>query len=130
MFMLRQNFNGLQLSLHVFAYQIYCDFSGYSDITSAALRFWDQTDGEVKTLYIRSIPEFWRRWHISLSTWFRDYLHIPLGGSRYGIGVGAGDDYVCVSGSGMVRTDVRFGGRETGCIPRGTATGGEAALMD
>src|SRR6201999_759421 len=69
-----------------YAVQIYCDFSGYTDIAigSAALlgvRFPKNFDSPYKSA---SIQEFWRRWHISLSTWLRDYLYIPLGGSRKG----------------------------------------------
>ena len=71
-----------------YAVQIYCDFSGYTDIAigSAALlgvRFPKNFDSPYKSA---SIQEFWRRWHISLSTWLRDYLYIPLGGSRKGPG--------------------------------------------
>ena len=68
----------------LFTFQIYCDFSGYSDIAIGCARLFG-----IKLLpnfnypYLsRSIPEFWRRWHISLMTWFRDYVYIPLGGSR------------------------------------------------
>ena len=69
-----------------YAVQIYCDFSGYTDIAigSAALlgvRFPKNFDSPYKSA---SIQEFWRRWHISLSTWLRDYLYIPLGGNRKG----------------------------------------------
>ncbi|MDA8650550.1 MBOAT family protein [Flavobacteriaceae bacterium] len=67
-----------------FSFQIYCDFSGYSDIAigvSKLLGF--ELRSNFKFPYLsRSIGEFWRRWHISLSTWFRDYLYIPLGGSK------------------------------------------------
>ncbi len=69
-----------------FAFQIYCDFSGYSDIAigiSRALGF-DLMKNFNSPYFSRSITEFWRRWHISLSTWFRDYVYIPLGGSRKG----------------------------------------------
>src|SRR5207248_6883861 len=70
-----------------FSYQIYCDFSGYSDIAIGAAKVLgiDLMKNFNRTYAARSIPEFWRRWHISLSTWFRDYLYIPLGGNRYGI---------------------------------------------
>jgi len=69
-----------------FAFQIYGDFSGYSDIAiGTAKLFGIQLMTNFKTPYFsRDIAEFWRRWHISLSTWFRDYLYIPLGGSRVG----------------------------------------------
>ena len=76
----------LWLGAVYFAFQIYCDFSGYSDIaigTSKLLGF--ELMSNFKFPYFsRNIGEFWRRWHISLSTWFRDYLYIPLGGSKEG----------------------------------------------
>lgn len=67
-----------------FAIQIYGDFSGYSDIAIGLSRLFgfDLMRNFANPYFSRSIPEFWRRWHISLSTWFRDYLYIPLGGSR------------------------------------------------
>lgn len=67
-----------------FAFQIYCDFSGYSDIAvgSAGLLGFRLMRNFDRPYFSRSIGEFWRKWHISLSTWFRDYLYIPLGGSR------------------------------------------------
>jgi D-alanyl-lipoteichoic acid acyltransferase DltB (MBOAT superfamily) len=67
-----------------FAIQIYCDFSGYSDIAIGAARvlgFRLMTNFD-RPYFAQSVADFWRRWHISLSTWFRDYLYIPLGGSR------------------------------------------------
>ncbi|MDN3658890.1 MBOAT family O-acyltransferase [Ferruginibacter paludis] len=67
-----------------FSFQIYCDFSGYSDIaigTSKLLGI-DLIQNFNFPYLSRNIAEFWRRWHISLSTWFRDYLYIPLGGSK------------------------------------------------
>ncbi len=69
-----------------FAFQIYCDFSGYSDIAIGTSRlFGFKLMRNFNYPYFsRDIAEFWRRWHISLSTWFRDYLYIPLGGSRGG----------------------------------------------
>ncbi len=74
----------LMLGAVYFAFQIYGDFSGYSDIAiGTAKLFGIQLMTNFKTPYFsRDIAEFWRRWHISLSTWFRDYLYIPLGGSR------------------------------------------------
>ena len=71
-----------------FAMQIYCDFSGYSDIAIGAARMLgiDLMVNFRNPYHARSISEFWRRWHISLSTWFRDYLYIPLGGSKGGRG--------------------------------------------
>jgi D-alanyl-lipoteichoic acid acyltransferase DltB (MBOAT superfamily) len=67
-----------------FAYQIYCDFSGYTDIArgSAQVLGIDLMENFNRPYYSKSVREFWRRWHISLSTWFRDYLYIPIGGSR------------------------------------------------
>jgi D-alanyl-lipoteichoic acid acyltransferase DltB (MBOAT superfamily) len=67
-----------------FAFQIYGDFSGYSDIAIGCARFFgiDLMRNFNHPYFSRSIGEFWRRWHISLSTWFRDFLYIPLGGSR------------------------------------------------
>ena len=70
----------------LFTIQIYCDFSGYSDIAigSARLFGFDLMKNFDFPHFSRSIPEFWRRWHISLTTWFRDYVYFPLGGSRCG----------------------------------------------
>lgn len=67
-----------------FAFQIYCDFSGYSDIAIGAARILGfRLMENFRTPYFSlSVPEFWRRWHISLSSWFRDYLYFPMGGSR------------------------------------------------
>ncbi len=76
----------LLLATYLFAFQIYCDFSGYSDIAIGAARVlgFDLMENFRQPYLSRSIVEFWRRWHISLSTWFRDYLYIPLGGNRVG----------------------------------------------
>lgn len=70
----------------IFAFQIYCDFYGYSSIAmgSAKIIGLDLMDNFNAPYFSKSVAEFWRRWHISLSTWFRDYLYIPLGGSRKG----------------------------------------------
>lgn len=67
-----------------FAFQIYCDFSGYSDIAigSAQVMGFKLMDNFNRPYFSKSISEFWKRWHISLSTWFRDYLYISLGGNR------------------------------------------------
>lgn len=72
------------LATYLFAFQIYADFSGYSDIARGAARVLGfQLMVNFRQPYVaRSIPEFWQRWHISLSTWFRDYVYIPLGGNR------------------------------------------------
>jgi len=76
----------LWLGAIYFAFQIYCDFSGYSDIAIGTSKlFGFELMSNFKFPYFsRDIGEFWRRWHISLSTWFRDYLYIPLGGSKSG----------------------------------------------
>jgi alginate O-acetyltransferase complex protein AlgI len=74
----------LALATFLFTFQIYYDFSGYTDIARGSARlFGFELMENFKTPYFsQSISEFWRRWHISLSTWFRDYLYIPLGGNR------------------------------------------------
>ena len=76
----------LVLGAIFFTFQIYCDFSGYSDIAIGTSRLFgfDLKQNFATPYFSRDIAEFWRRWHISLSTWFRDYLYIPLGGSRGG----------------------------------------------
>jgi len=74
----------LTVATVLFAFQIYCDFSGYSDIAVGAAKVlgFDLMENFRRPYFSKSVREFWRRWHISLSTWFRDYLYIPLGGSR------------------------------------------------
>ena len=74
----------LILGVVLFGFQIYGDFSGYSDIAIGIARLFgfDLMTNFRFPYFSRSIPEFWGRWHISLSTWFRDYLYIPLGGNR------------------------------------------------
>jgi D-alanyl-lipoteichoic acid acyltransferase DltB (MBOAT superfamily) len=74
----------LVLGALFFAFQIYGDFSGYSDIALGTARLFgiDLLRNFAFPYFSRDIAEFWRRWHISLSTWFRDYLYFPLGGSR------------------------------------------------
>ena len=76
----------LLLGAIFFTFQIYCDFSGYSDIALGTARLFgiDLLRNFAYPYFSRHIAEFWRRWHISLSTWFRDYLYIPLGGSKGG----------------------------------------------
>lgn len=74
----------LILTLIFFSFQIYCDFSGYSDIAIGAAQVMGirlMTNFK-RPYFSRSISEFWQRWHISLSSWFRDYFYIPLGGNR------------------------------------------------
>jgi D-alanyl-lipoteichoic acid acyltransferase DltB (MBOAT superfamily) len=79
-----QNSFSLLLATYFFAFQIYCDFSGYSDIAIGTARILgvDLMKNFNRPYHSKSIHEFWSRWHISLSTWFRDYLYIPLGGNR------------------------------------------------
>lgn len=74
----------LMLAAIFFAFQIYCDFSGYSDIALGTARIFglELLRNFTYPYFSRDIAEFWRRWHISLTTWFRDYLYIPIGGSR------------------------------------------------
>lgn len=74
----------LAMAAALFSVQIYCDFSGYSDIAiGTAKLFGIRLMRNFNVPYFsRDIAEFWRRWHISLTTWFRDYVYIPLGGSR------------------------------------------------
>ncbi|MCB0805047.1 MAG: MBOAT family protein [Bacteroidales bacterium] len=80
------DYGGLQdlIATFFFGSQIYCDFSGYSDIAigSAMVLGYDLMTNFRRPYLSKSIREFWSRWHISLSTWFRDYLYIPLGGNR------------------------------------------------
>lgn len=74
----------LLLGIILFAFQIYGDFSGYSDIAIGTGRLlgFELRKNFAYPYFSRDVAEFWRRWHISLSTWFRDYVYIPLGGSR------------------------------------------------
>jgi D-alanyl-lipoteichoic acid acyltransferase DltB (MBOAT superfamily) len=76
----------LALAVFFFAFQIYCDFSGYSDIAIGCARVlgFNLMSNFRQPYFSRSITEFWRRWHISLSTWLKDYLYIPLGGNQKG----------------------------------------------
>ena len=73
-------------AIYGYAFQIYCDFSGYSDVAiGAALLLGFKLPDNFNAPYAAiNLQDFWRRWHISLSTWLRDYLYIPLGGSRHG----------------------------------------------
>ncbi|MEO8768978.1 MAG: MBOAT family O-acyltransferase [Ferruginibacter sp.] len=83
------SFHGSTLVLGAlfFTFQIYCDFSGYSDIALGTARLLgiDLLRNFAFPYFSRDIAEFWRRWHISLSSWFRDYVYIPLGGSKGGM---------------------------------------------
>lgn len=80
------NYNGSAhlLSALLFSFQIYCDFSGYSDIALGTARLFgiELFRNFSFPYFSKNIAEFWRRWHISLSSWFKDYLYIPLGGSN------------------------------------------------
>lgn len=80
------NYRGLSfiIASFLFTFQIYCDFSGYSDIAIGAARLLgiELMDNFKSPYFAQSIKEFWGRWHISLSQWFRDYIYIPLGGNR------------------------------------------------
>ncbi len=81
-----ENYDGFTLLLATifFAFQIFCDFSGYSDIAIGCAKVFgfDLMKNFQIPYYAKNISEFWKRWHISLSTWFRDYVYIPLGGNR------------------------------------------------
>jgi alginate O-acetyltransferase complex protein AlgI len=81
-----ERYSSIEVVVAVYAYamQIYADFSGYSDIAigSAALFGYELPENFDAPYVSRDLQEFWRRWHISLSSWLRDYLYIPLGGSR------------------------------------------------
>jgi len=83
------DYNGstLVLGAILFAFQIYGDFSGYSDIAIGTARLFgiDLLKNFSFPYFSRDIAEFWRRWHISLTSWFKDYIYIPLGGSRGGV---------------------------------------------
>jgi D-alanyl-lipoteichoic acid acyltransferase DltB (MBOAT superfamily) len=74
----------LLIGTYLFAFQIYCDFSGYSDIAIGAAKIFgiDLMQNFRRPYFAKSIREFWQRWHISLSSWFRDYLYLSLGGNR------------------------------------------------
>jgi len=93
----------LVLGAVLFAFQIYGDFSGYSDIaigTAKLFGFRLMTNFRMP-YFSRDIAEFWRRWHISLSTWFRDYLYFPLGGSRCGMSRGIRNTFIIFIVSGF-----------------------------
>lgn len=77
----------LIIATYFFAFQIYCDFSGYTDIAIGAAQVmgFRLMDNFNRPYFSKSIAEFWRRWHISLSSWFRDYVYLPLGGNRVAV---------------------------------------------
>lgn len=81
-------FNGMSMMIGTFffSFQLYCDFSGYSDIAIGCARLFgfNLMKNFNFPFFSRDIPEYWRRWHLSQTTWFRDYIYQPLGGSRMG----------------------------------------------
>jgi len=97
------NGSSLVLGALFFTFQIYGDFSGYSDIAIGTSRLFgfDLMRNFAFPYFSRDIAEFWRRWHISLSTWFRDYLYIPLGGSRGGISMKIRNTFIIFIVSGF-----------------------------
>jgi D-alanyl-lipoteichoic acid acyltransferase DltB (MBOAT superfamily) len=78
---------GPAVSVVCFAFQIYCDFSGYTDIALGCARImgFNLMENFRQPYFAQSITDFWTRWHISLSTWFKDYVYIPLGGNRVSV---------------------------------------------
>ena len=82
------DYNGISFIIATifFAVQLYCDFSGYSDIAIGCAKLFgiDLMENFKSPYFSKTIKEFWTRWHISLSSWFKDYLYIPLGGNRKG----------------------------------------------
>jgi D-alanyl-lipoteichoic acid acyltransferase DltB (MBOAT superfamily) len=95
--------SALFLGAIFFTFQIYCDFSGYSDIALGTSRLFgiELLRNFAFPYFSRDIAEFWRRWHISLTTWFRDYLYIPLGGSKGGIAMKIRNTFIIFLVSGF-----------------------------
>jgi D-alanyl-lipoteichoic acid acyltransferase DltB (MBOAT superfamily) len=93
----------LLLGAILFSFQIYGDFSGYSDIAIGTSRLFgfNLMQNFAFPYFSRDIAEFWRRWHISLTTWFRDYVYIPLGGSRRGIAASIRNTFIIFILSGF-----------------------------
>jgi alginate O-acetyltransferase complex protein AlgI len=93
----------LLMGAFLFAIQIYGDFSGYSDIALGTARLFgiELLRNFAYPYFSRDIAEFWRRWHISLSTWFRDYLYIPLGGSQGGYWIKVRNTFIIFIVSGF-----------------------------
>lgn len=91
------------LATYFFAFQIFCDFSGYSDIAigSAQVMGFNLMDNFRRPYFSKTISEFWKRWHISLSTWFKDYLYISLGGNRLSKGRWYGNLFIVFLVSGL-----------------------------
>ena len=97
------NGSSLVFGAFFFTFQIYGDFSGYSDMAIGISRLFgfNLKQNFATPYFSRNIAEFWRRWHISLSTWFRDYLYIPIGGSRGGVLVKVRNTFVIFIVSGF-----------------------------
>ena len=97
------NASSLVLGAVFFTFQIYGDFSGYSDIAIGTSRLFgfNLMQNFAFPYFSRDIAEFWRRWHISLSTWFRDYVYIPLGGSKGGIAMKVRNTFIIFIVSGF-----------------------------
>lgn len=95
--------SALLVATILFAFQIYCDFSGYSDIARGVARIlgFNLMKNFDSPYFAASISEFWKRWHISLSGWFRDYVYIPLGGNRKGILITARNLFITFMVSGL-----------------------------
>jgi alginate O-acetyltransferase complex protein AlgI len=93
----------LLLGAILFGIQIYCDFSGYSDIALGTSRLFgiELLRNFAFPYFSRDIAEFWRRWHISLTTWFRDYIYIPLGGSKGGMWISIRNTFIIFLISGF-----------------------------
>ncbi len=85
----QQSSLSILIAIAFFSFQIYCDFSGYTDVARGAARVlgFNLMKNFNFPYHAKSLQEFWQRWHISLSTWFKDYLYIPMGGSRRGIAI-------------------------------------------
>jgi D-alanyl-lipoteichoic acid acyltransferase DltB (MBOAT superfamily) len=134
----------LVLATICFAFQIYCDFSAYSDIATGTAKLFNiqLMRNFAYPYFSQSVSEFWRRWHISLSSWFRDYVYIPLGGSRAsrprsalnmlvtflvsGFWHGAAWQFLCWGGLNGVATAATAAAR--GTASRGETPGGERLI--
>jgi len=124
-----EQYGGLTLVLGAlfFTFQIYCDFSGYSDIALGTARLFgiELLRNFAFPYFSRDIAEFWRRWHISLSTWFRDYLYIPLGGSKGGTRMKVRNTFIIFLVSGFWHganwTFIAWGGSECYLFPAPTS---------
>jgi alginate O-acetyltransferase complex protein AlgI len=119
------------LALVSYSFQIYCDFYGYSLIAIGSARLMGvRLADNFRTPYLASsVAEFWQRWHISLSTWFRDYLFIPLGGSRVGLARWAFNAMVVFTVSGFLArgtVDLRDLGSRLGPVLCGRKILGQA----